>query len=186
MIRRSLRLSLPIIAILALGACKPESTSTAATPAAGESPAATPQPTMPLPAGNMLAELSGFDLASLPSKNPCALDSINGIHPAMATVKPGDQVAFGGWLTTSKLQAPTQLMLVLSGPVTVAMSGPTSVLRPDVAKSLKVDSPLNAGFHLESRLPQMPDGHYKVALVHSTASSLQACMTTGELVVASK
>lgn len=181
----SIRPAVLIIAMGCLVGCGEGGPKTAALPAPAsvDAPAAAtaPEPVLPLPSGNDLAELADFDLAGLPAKNPCALDTLNGLHPAIATAREGDEVSFSGWLTTRRILPPPRFMLVLSGPDVVAMTGETGQPRPDVAKALKVSYPLDAGFHIRSRLPPMAPGRYRIALVHATATGLQACMTRGEL-----
>lgn len=108
--------------------------------------------------------------ADLADGGNCFLDVINGAAPQSITVKNGDEISFGGWVSDAGNQVPTGAQLLLRGQ-TASYTAPLVAGgdRPDVADILKNEALSKSGYNLTIKLADVVAGEYELSILTGTS-----------------
>lgn len=125
-----------------------------------------------VPPGDTFAPFDAASTAKAKVHKNCAFDAVDSALATASNAVKRKPVSVSGWVTDDEMRAPTEFVLVLSGPQTFARKVPTGVSRPDVAQVLGSPSAASSGFLLPLDFGPVPPGTYTLsaALLSNTRS----------------
>ena len=120
------------------------------------------------------------------SRNLCSLERINGIRlkdSGTVSIAANGRVEFNGWIVDPTKGVPDGFVIVLAGEKTYGLNGVVGRKREDVARSLKSDRAMNAGFQVKGVMGEVAPGAYSVSFLQELDSVVSSCNTRESIVV---
>lgn len=141
-----------------------------------------------IPARHGFAEVDLAGVRAAKSVGLCAVDVINGqglkaARHAIALAN-ADRIKVAGWVLTPDKRSPASLAVVLQGDAKAyALRADGGRKRADVARAVKSDEAVRAGYSVESELKGVAPGEYAVSVLQDTGGTPTICATRYKVAV---
>ncbi|WP_147298565.1 hypothetical protein [Lysobacter soli] len=169
---------------LLLAACSEKSEQSTANVQGAQAPAPAAAPT-PVAKPSTMRAIDYRLKVGVQQHGSCNIESLNGVlfWPTAPTAQRVSTIEFGGWVVdgeAKKVPADVKLRIQSANGVNAwEQDVVTRVDRPDVAKNLKHEDFLKAGFKVAVDLPELAPGEYVVYLAYPTQSGGDAICGIG-------